>query len=354
MQKHAADDSIYNLKTYEYNLPPELIAQFPAEPRDSSRLLVLNKTTGQKEDRNFCQVIDYLEAGDTLVINQTRVIPARLYGCKETGAKVEILLLHKRNDNNWEALVKPARRMKTGSRVRFEGCGDVEAEVVGLLDMDGGRLIKLHNCPDEEKFINTRGQMPLPPYINRAAEAKDRQRYQTVYAREAGSVAAPTAGLHFTEKLLRDIEARGVNIARITLHVGLGTFRPVSSRDIREHHMHYEHYHVSAETADLLNETRSRGNKIIAVGTTVVRTLETVYNDKRGFVCQAGETNKFIYPGYTFKAIDSMITNFHLPGSTLLMLVATLAGIDNTMSAYRYAVAQRYRFYSYGDAMMII
>lgn len=353
MQNDGRNNNIYELETYSYNLPSGLIAQFPAEPRDSSRLLVVNKQTGEIEDKVFYQVVDYLEAGDTLVINQTRVIPARLYGFKETGAKVEILLLNKKNDS-WEALVKPARRMKTGSRVRFAGHGDIEAEVVADLDMDGGRLIKFHHCPDEDQFINTVGQMPLPPYINRAAGADDKQRYQTVYAREAGSVAAPTAGLHFTEKLLRDIKARGVNVAQITLHVGLGTFRPVSSGDIRKHHMHYEHYQMSAETADLLNETRHRGHKIIAVGTTVVRTLETIYNDGRGFTGQAGETDKFIYPGYTFKAVDRMITNFHLPGSTLIMLVSALAGIDNTRAAYQYAVAHRYRFYSYGDAMLII
>jgi len=353
MHDHDIDNSIYNLETYNYNLPPDLIAQFPVEPRDSSRLLVLDKQTGRVEDRIFHQVVDYMEAGDTLVINHTRVIPARLYACKETGAKVEILLLSKKGDN-WEALVKPARRMKVGSRVKFNGQGDVEAEVIADLDIDGGRLIKFHHCPDEEQFISEVGQMPLPPYINRAAEADDQNRYQTVYAREAGSAAAPTAGLHFTESLLQDIQAKGINIAKIILHVGLGTFRPVSSPDIREHHMHYEHYQVNAETAALLNDTRKRGRHIVAVGTTVVRTLETVYNDKRGFSCQSGETNKFIYPGYPVKAIDKMITNFHLPGSSLIMLVSALAGLDHTMAAYQHAVENRYRFFSYGDAMLII
>jgi len=353
MPDHAIDNSLYNLETYNYDLPPGLIAQFPVEPRDSSRLLVLDKQTGRIEDRIFHQVIDYLEAGDTLVINYTRVIPARLYAYKETGAKIELLLLGKKDDN-WEALVRPARRMKVGSRVMFAGQADVEAEVVAELDIDGGRLIKFHHCPDVDQFISQVGQMPLPPYINRAAEVEDQKRYQTVYAQEAGSAAAPTAGLHFTERLLQDIKAKGVNIAAVTLHVGLGTFRPVSSPDIREHHMHYEHYQVNAETAALLNETRNRGRHIVAVGTTVVRTLETVYNDERGFTCQSGETNKFIYPGYPIKAIDKMITNFHLPGSSLIMLVSALAGLNNTMSAYQHAVVNQYRFFSYGDAMLIV
>jgi len=352
MPEHTVEN-IYNLETYNYSLPPDLIAQFPVEPRDSSRLLVLNKQTGQVEDRIFQHVIDYMEAGDTLVINHTRVIPARLYAYKDTGARIELLLLGKK-DEDWEALVKPARRMQVGSRVKFAGHAAVEAEVVAELEMDGGRLIKFHNCPDVEQFINEVGQMPLPPYISRAASVDDQNRYQTVYAQDAGSAAAPTAGLHFTERLLHDINAKGINIARITLHVGLGTFRPVSSQDIREHHMHYEHYHVNAETAALLNATRDQGHHIVAVGTTVVRTLETVYNEKRGFQCQSGETNKFIYPGYPIKAIDKMITNFHLPGSSLIMLVSALAGLDHTMSAYQHAVLNQYRFFSYGDAMLII
>ncbi|MDD4170850.1 MAG: tRNA preQ1(34) S-adenosylmethionine ribosyltransferase-isomerase QueA [Syntrophomonas sp.] len=344
---------IFNLDTYNYDLPSGLIAQFPAEPRDSSRLLVLDKKTGRLEDRIFGQVIDYLEAGDTLVVNQTRVIPARLYACKDTGARIELLLLGKR-DNNWEALVKPARRMKAGSRAKILGHGEVVVEVVADLDMDGARLLQFHNCPDVEDFIDEAGHMPLPPYINRAAEPGDKMRYQTVYAREPGSSAAPTAGLHFTESLLKNIKDKGINIATIILHVGLGTFRPVSSPDIRQHHMHYEYYEVNAETAALLNETRKQGKSIVAVGTTVVRALETVYNDECGFICQNGETNKFIYPGYNIKAIDKLITNFHLPGSSLIMLVASLAGVDNTRSAYQHAIENEYRFFSYGDAMLII
>ncbi len=353
MAEHVINKDLYSLETYNYDLPPGLIAQYPVEPRDSSRLLVLDRQTGRIEDRIFFQLADYLEAGDTLVINHTRVIPARLYAYKETGARIELLLLGKKDDN-WEALVKPARRMKTGSRVKFREQAEVEAEVIAELSLDGGRLIKFHNCPDVERFINKAGHMPLPPYINRPDEAGDKDRYQTVYAREAGSAAAPTAGLHFTEKLLQGLKARGINLAPITLHVGLGTFRPVSSPDIRQHQMHYEHYALSAETAGLLNETRSRGHNIVAVGTTVVRTLETVYNDKVGFTGQAGETNKFIYPGYPIKAIDKLITNFHLPGSSLIMLVAALAGLENTMTAYQHAVARQYRFFSYGDAMLII
>ncbi|PKM76744.1 MAG: tRNA preQ1(34) S-adenosylmethionine ribosyltransferase-isomerase QueA [Firmicutes bacterium HGW-Firmicutes-15] len=352
MQDQAINNSIYNLESYHYNLPPALIAQFPVEPRDSSRLLVLNKESGRLEDRVFRQLIDYLEAGDTLVINHTRVIPARLFAYKDTGAKVEILLLSKQEDK-WEALVRPARKMKAGSMVNFFGQGDVQAEVIAELDMNGGRLLKFHNCPDVDQFISKAGQMPLPPYINRIAEESDKNRYQTVYAQEPGSAAAPTAGLHFTDSLLQEIKEKGVNIARILLHVGLGTFRPVSSLDIREHRMHYEYYQVDEETAQLLNATRKNGRHIVAVGTTVVRTLETVYNDDCGFSRQSGETNKFIYPGYTFKAIDKMITNFHLPGSSLLMLVAALAGLDPTMSAYQHAVDNEYRFFSYGDAMLI-
>ncbi len=352
MQDRTIDNPNYNLKTYHYNLPPNLIAQFPVEPRDSSRLLVLKRNEGIVEDRVFYQLIDYLEAGDTLVINQTKVIPARLIAHKETGARVELLLLSEK-EGNWEALVKPARKMKVGSRVRFAESSLVEVEVLAELDMAGGRLLKFHNCPDVERFINEVGQMPLPPYINRATEDSDKNRYQTVYAEDSGSAAAPTAGLHFTDRLLQEIKDKGINIARITLHVGLGTFRPVSSQDIRDHRMHYEYYELSEETAALLNQTRNSKRQIVAVGTTVVRTLETVYNEECGFCKQSGETNKFIYPGYHFRAIDKMITNFHLPDSSLLMLVAALAGIDNTMSAYQYAVDNNYRFFSYGDAMLI-
>ncbi|MDD2372874.1 MAG: tRNA preQ1(34) S-adenosylmethionine ribosyltransferase-isomerase QueA [Syntrophomonadaceae bacterium] len=348
----ALENSIYNLQSYQFDLPPDLIAQYPMEPRDHSRLLVLDRQTGLIKNHVFSDIIDYLEAGDTLVLNDTRVIPARLYGCKDSGARVELLLLNQRG-KQWEALVRPAKRLKPGSRVRFDGNG-VEVEITAELNLAGGRLIEFRNCVDEMSFIEQTGQMPLPPYINRPAEKADKQSYQTIYAREKGSAAAPTAGLHFSQELLQRIQDKGVNLGYILLHVGLGTFRPVSSEDIRQHQMHYEYYRVDEETAALLNQTRQKGKKIIAVGTTVVRTLETVYNTKHGFTAGEGQTNKFIYPGYEIKAVDRLLTNFHLPGSSLIMLVAALAGYDNTMVAYRHAVENKYRFFSYGDAMLVV
>lgn len=344
--------SIYDLKSYQFDLPPHLIAQFPVEPRDSARLLVMDRASGRVEDRIFTDIIDYFQPGDTLVINKTKVVPARLFAYKSTGAKIEILLLNKQGEN-WEALVKPARRMPEGSRVFFKDYPGVEIEVMAVLE-NGGRILHFHNCPDEMAFLDKAGNMPLPPYINRSAEEKDKADYQTVYAKEQGSAAAPTAGLHFTEKLLRDLQQKGVNVAPILLHVGLGTFRPVSSDDIRNHQMHYEFFQIDTDTAELLNNTRQKGKNIIAVGTTVVRTLETVYNKNRGFSSQSGQTNKFIYPGYEYKAVDKIITNFHLPGSSLVMLVAAFAGLDNTLQAYRHAVEEEYRFFSYGDAMFIV
>jgi len=343
---------IYRLDQYDYALPPDLIAQFPAEPRDSSRLLVLDRHTGDLADRNFRDIIAYLSPGDTLVINRSRVIPARLFAYKPSGAKVELLLLTKRG-KDWEILVKPARRVKAGNVLNFREAPEIEVEVLAELDLPGGRLIRFRNCPDEDRFIERIGKMPLPPYINRNADHGDQNSYQTVYARENGSAAAPTAGLHFTHELLEKIRGQGINIAEVILHVGLGTFRPVAAEDIRQHKMHAEHYQVDPAAADLLNATRSRGGSIVAVGTTVVRTLETVYSDEGVFVAGSGETSCFIYPGYKFQAIDRMITNFHLPGSSLLMLVAAWAGIDNTMDAYRHAVRLGYRFFSYGDAMLI-
>jgi len=345
--------NLYDLKSYQFDLPAQLIAQYPVEPRDRSRLLVLNRHNGKMIDHIFTDIIDYLEAGDTMVLNNTKVIPARLYGYKDSGARVEILLLKSRGAE-WEALVRPAKRLKAGSRVLLDGGSGVEAEIIEELDLAGGRLLKFINCPDVLAFIDKVGKMPLPPYINRPAEELDNIRYQTVYAREEGSAAAPTAGLHFTESLLGKIRDKGVNLAYILLHVGLGTFRPVSSEDIRQHEMHYEYYKIDENTAALLNQTRSAGKNIIAVGTTVVRTLETVYNSSQGFVAGAGHTNKFIYPGYELKAVDRILTNFHLPGSSLIMLVAAFAGYDNTMAAYHHAIAQEYRFFSYGDAMLII
>lgn len=351
MNHEANINDTYNLHNYEFELPPHLIAQFPVEQRDHSRMLVMDRRSGKIEDRVFKALIEYLIPGDTLVINNTRVIPARLYVRKKTGARIEILLLNKQGEN-WESLVKPARRMPLGTRVFFEDHPEVEVEVTGELE-NGGRLIKFHNCPDEMAFIELAGNMPLPSYINRSAAEADKSRYQTVYAKAAGSAAAPTAGLHFTPELLALLEQKGVNIARILLHVGLGTFRPVSSDDIREHQMHFEYFQMDDATADLLNNTRKNGKNIIAVGTTVVRTLETVYNKNHGFLAQTGQTNKFIYPGYQFSAVDKIITNFHLPASSLIMLVAAFAGLDHTMEAYRHAVENEYRFFSYGDAMFI-
>lgn len=347
------ENLIYNLQSYQFDLPPELIAQHPIEPRDQSRLLVLERQTGLIKDHIFSDIINYLESGDTLVLNDTRVIPARLYGYKDSGARVEILLLNQRG-KQWEALVRPAKRLKPGSRVKFEGQDKVEVEIMAELNLAGGRLIEFKNCVDQMSFIDQIGQMPLPPYINRPAEKSDKQNYQTIYAREKGSAAAPTAGLHFSQELLQHIRDKGVNLATILLHVGLGTFRPVSSDDIREHQMHFEYYRVNEKTAALLNQTQKQGKKIIAVGTTVVRTLETVYNTKHGFSSGEGQTNKFIYPGYEIEAVDCLITNFHLPGSSLIMLVAAFAGYDNTMTAYQHAVGNGYRFFSYGDAMLII
>ena len=344
--------SIYDLKSYQFDLPPHLIAQFPVEPRDLARLLVMDRASGKLEDRIFKDIIDYFDPGDTLVINKTKVVPARLFVYKSTGAKIEILLLNKQGEN-WEALVKPARRMPKGSRVFFKDYPGVEIEVMSELE-NGGRILRFHNCPDEMAFLDKAGTMPLPPYINRSAEEKDKTDYQTVYAREQGSAAAPTAGLHFTEKLLQDLQQKGVNVAQILLHVGLGTFRPVSSDDIRKHQMHYEYFQIDADTAELLNNTRQKGKNIVAVGTTVVRTLETVYNKNHGFCPQAGQTNKFIYPGYEYEAVDRIITNFHLPGSSLIMLVAAFAGLDFTLQAYHHAVEEEYRFFSYGDAMLIV
>ena len=345
-------DPIYSLDTYRYDLPPQLIAQYPADTRDSSRLLVMDRQTGSLQDRIFNEIKHLLVSGDTLVLNQTKVIPARLIGVKDTGARVEILLLGQK-EGGWEALVKPARRMKVGSIVRFPGCADVKAEVEAVLEGNGCRRLKFHNCPDMTSFLEQAGQVPLPPYIDRRAEPDDRVRYQTVYACEPGSAAAPTAGLHFTAGLLEEIKARGIEVVTLVLHVGLGTFRPVSSPDIRQHRMHLESYYVSPAAAAILNRNRAEGGRIVAVGTTVVRTLESVYSEQAGFSSGSGQTDMFIYPGYRFKAIDGLITNFHLPCSSLLMLVGAFGGLDNTFAAYRHAVAAGYRFFSYGDAMFI-
>lgn len=334
-----------------YELPQELIAQTPLEPRDSSRLMILNKSDGSIEHKIFRDIIDYLNPGDCLILNDTRVIPARIYGVKEeTGAVVEFLLLNQRENNVWECLCKPGKRAKIGTKFVF-GEGIVKCDVIDVTD-DGNRII--HFDCDSKKIYNILdkiGKMPLPPYITE--ELKDGERYQTVYSRELGSAAAPTAGLHFTNELLNRIKEKGVKIGYVTLHVGLGTFRPVKVEDVTKHKMHSEHYHISKETADLINETKKKGGRVISVGTTSTRTLESVAT-KNGCICEDEDnTSIFIYPGYKFKCIDALITNFHLPESTLIMLVSALAGYNNIMNAYNIAVKEKYRFFSFGDAMFI-
>ena len=341
-----------NLHDFYYDLPEELIAQDPLANRSSSRLMVLDKKTGRTEHRIFKDIIEYLNPGDCLVINDTKVIPARLIGEKEgTGAAIEVLLLKRKEDmvNTWEVLVKPGKKAKPGTRINF-GNGKLVGEVIDIVE-EGDRLIHFSFDGIFEEILDELGQMPLPPYITHKLE--DKNRYQTVYAKHEGSAAAPTAGLHFTNELLAEIEAKGVKIARVTLHVGLGTFRPVKVENILDHHMHSEYYEISEEAADTINSVKQSGGRIIAVGTTSTRTLESVA-DTHGCIkpCR-GWTDIFIYPGYEFKAIDCLITNFHLPESTLIMLVSALAGKDNVMAAYREAVENRYRFFSFGDAMFI-
>lgn len=335
---------------FDYDLPQELIAQDPLEQRDSSRLLILDKETGERTHKIFHDIIDYLHEGDCLVINNTKVIPARLIGEREgTGGKVEVLLLKRRSDNVWETLVKPGKKARPGMRLSFGG-GLLHAEVQEVVD-EGNRLIRFEYEGIFEEILDQLGQMPLPPYITH--QLKDKNRYQTVYAKYEGSAAAPTAGLHFTEELLEQIQAKGVKIARVTLHVGLGTFRPVKVEDVTEHHMHTEFYHVSEEAADIINETKKQGGRVICVGTTSCRTIESAADDHGIVHATEGDTDIFIYPGYQFKVLDCLITNFHLPESTLLMLVSALAGKENIMAAYREAVEMRYRFFSFGDAMFI-
>ncbi len=335
---------------FDYDLPEELIAQTPLEVRDSSRLLVLKRDTGEVDHKKFTDIIDYLEEGDTLVLNDTKVLPARIIGVKEdTGAVVELLLLKNLKDDFWECLVKPARRIKVGTIVTF-GNGELKARCTQELD-EGIRHFELIYDGILLEILEKLGTMPLPPYIHE--KLKDQSRYQTVYAKEIGSAAAPTAGLHFTEELLDRIEKKGVNICKITLHVGLGTFRPVTVSNVEEHEMHSEYYTMRQEVADLLNETKSKGKRIIAVGTTTTRTLETILRDHDKFIETSGWTNIFIYPGFKFKAIDALITNFHLPKSTLVMLVSAFSSKENILNAYRIAVEEKYRFFSFGDAMFI-
>ena len=336
---------------FYYELPKELIAQTPVEPRDSSRLLVLDRKSGEISHRRFSDIIEYLQEGDLIVANDSRVLPARIYGVKNgTGARVEFLLLRQITGNRWETLCKPGKKAREGAKFSF-GDGILTAEVTEVKD-DGNRIVDF-NC-DENFFaaLDKIGQMPLPPYITE--ELKDKERYQTVYSNEIGSAAAPTAGLHFTEELMERIRAKGVKIAYVTLHVGLGTFRPVKVDDVTKHKMHSEHYEIPEETARLINETKRNGGRVIAIGTTSCRTLESVATQYGEIKPCDGFTDIFIYPGYEFKVLAGLVTNFHLPESTLIMLVSAFAGYENIMNAYQIAVKEKYRFFSFGDAMVIL
>lgn len=340
------------MKTHDfwYELPEELIAQTPLQQRDASRLMVLNRQSGEVVHRHFYDVIEYLQPGDCLVMNDSRVLPARLLGHRPTGGAVEVLLLRDLGDKKWECLCKPGRKMQPGNEVIF-GNGELSAVVTEVLE-DGNRVVEFQYEGIFLEVLERLGKMPLPPYIK--AELNDQERYQTVYSREVGSAAAPTAGLHFTEDLLDKIRQKGIKTAFVTLHVGLGTFRPVKAEEITEHHMHSELCMMSAETAAVLNETKAAGGRVICVGTTSCRTLESLVNEDGSFEAKSKWTEIFIYPGYTFKAMDGLITNFHLPESTLVMLVSAFAGREHVLNAYNDAVRERYRFFSFGDAMCII
>ena len=335
------------LSDFNYELPQELIAQDPLLKRSDSRLMVLNRATGGIEHRHFSDVIEYLNPGDCLVINDTKVIPARLIGVKEdTGASIEVLLLKRHDDKVWETLVKPGKKAKVGTRIVF-GEGLLVGEVVGIVE-EGNRLVKFEYEGIFEEVLDELGQMPLPPYITH--QLKDKNRYQTVYAKYDGSAAAPTAGLHFTKELLKQIEEKGVRLAYVTLHVGLGTFRPVKADNILEHHMHSEYYQITQEAAELINQTKAEGKRVICVGTTSCRTIESAADENGHLEECCGNTDIFIYPGYQFKVLDCLITNFHLPESTLVMLVSALAGREHVLAAYEEAIRQKYRFFSFGDA----
>ena len=338
-----------NVSEFNYNLPEELIAQTPLEKRDESRLMVLNRKTETIEHKKFKNIIEYLKPGDCLVRNNTKVLPARIYGKKETGAKIEFLLLNNIEGDIWETIVRPGNKLHVGTKVIF-GKGKLVAEILDIMP-GGTRKVKFEYEGIFNEILDEIGLMPLPPYIHE--ELKENDRYQTVYAKYNGSAAAPTAGLHFTPELLKKIEEKGVKIANVTLHVGIGTFRPVKEEKVENHEMHSEHYYIKKEDAEIINETKKNGGRIIAVGTTSCRVLETVA-DENGMVCETeGDTKIFIYPGYKFKCLDALITNFHLPQSTLLMLVSSLAGKDYIMKAYEEAVKEKYRFFSFGDAMFI-
>lgn len=341
-----------NIKTkdFYYELPEDLIAQHPMENREMSRLLVIDKDSGKIEHKTFKNIIDYLNKGDTLVLNDTRVIPARLFGNRiGKEEKIEFLLLNKTTNNTWETLVRPGKKAKVGDVIQF-GEGILVGHIISIGE-EGTRFLQFEYKGIFEEILDELGEMPLPPYITETLE--DRERYQTVYSKHLGSAAAPTAGLHFTKDLLKDIEDKGVNIAYITLHVGLGTFRPVKVENILDHHMHSEFYSINKQAVDMINLTKKNGNRIISVGTTTTRTLEAISSENGVVESKSGWTDIFIYPGYEFKIVDSIITNFHLPESTLMMLVSAIAGRENIMAAYKIAVEENYRFFSFGDAMFI-
>ena len=340
------------MKTHDfwYDLPEELIAQTPLEKRDTSRLLIMDRETGDVKHQHFYDIIDYLNPGDCLVMNDSRVLPARLLGHRPTGGAVEILLLRDLGDKKWECLAKPGRKLHTGQEVIF-GDGELTATIVSVQE-DGNRVVEFHYDGIFLEVLERLGKMPLPPYIK--AELQDQERYQTVYSKSVGSAAAPTAGLHFTNDLLERIREKGIRTAFVTLHVGLGTFRPVKAEEISQHHMHSELCMISRETADILNDTKRAGGRVICVGTTSCRTLESLVNEDGSFEQKSKWTEIFIYPGYTFKAMDGLITNFHLPESTLVMLVSAFAGREHVLAAYEEAVKERYRFFSFGDAMTIL
>ena len=338
------------VEDFNYELPEELIAQTPIEKRDESRLMVLNREKQTIEHKTFKEIIDYLKPGDCLVRNNTKVIPARLYGKKATGAKIEFLLLNRIEEDTWECIVKPGHKLKPGTEVEF-GEGILKAIILEVME-GGTRKVAFHYEGIFNEILDKIGLMPLPPYIHERLKEKDR--YQTVYAKYEGSAAAPTAGLHFTEELLQQIKDKGVEIANVTLHVGIGTFRPVKVENVEEHHMHSEHFYIKQEDADKINKAKENGKRVIAVGTTSCRVLESIANEKGEVKPTEGDTQIFIYPGYQFKCLDGLITNFHLPESTLIMLVSALAGKDYVMRAYKEAVKEKYRFFSFGDAMFIL
>ena len=338
-----------NKSDFYFDLPQGLIAQTPIEPRTASRLLVLEKKSGKTHHKTFCDIKSYLRPGDTLVLNDTKVLPARIYGTKTTGAVCEFVLLKRLNDTDWECIAGPGKRAKEGAKFTF--CDKLCATVIAVKE-DGNRILRFAYEGEFYSVLDEVGKMPLPPYIT--AELKDKNRYQTVYAKELGSAAAPTAGLHFTKEILEEIKAIGVNVVYVTLHVGLGTFRPVKAEKIEDHNMHSEHYYVSENTAEIINKTKKEGGRIFCVGTTSCRTVESAC-DENGIVhAGEGDTSIFIYPGYKFKCLDCLITNFHLPESTLIMLVSALAGRENVLNAYNEAIKEKYRFFSFGDAMLIV